>query len=558
MSRTSISQWPYLPTDSRPLFYKPHSNTQKPPVRKPRVYADRQARKRRRSEANSGDNKASGPESSESFQQYFTNASYLASQTHLARKVRITPALLVNQNLQRFRISDIGDPIVDWASERLRSLAPYLGLPWHYLQYLNQLKPIILVLQGREEKITLHTSDRKRVGLGSEKYSATLSEEARLFMEECKGARQPRVNNASGSDSDDELHQHDGSDVEMKDAPAPSPPRRNHSAMVQDAEEDSLTDLCDDEIEGLMELNQQYHAYVDDCQSASSIPQSRDTSRATFPDVANESASDHDGSDSDNDDNDLISSPESNTDGIQPPPALVLLPSFLVPARVPGSLVAERRAPKKRFLVQTRSRSPIQMRSRTHAEYDRLQSWVSSVTPRKARYTALKSPVTSSPLFAPFLTSNGVPISFKLSSTHEPTRTSMVWKEVMGKTKPASPGPKVSQAPQTSLSPAATSPARKNIPAGETFQVSPTNVSASSSAKFTSVLKPEGEITSTEIKTRSPQSTLSEPVTPPAQSSALPSNIFARLNATPNSDPPLKKGLGDSIFKKKKAIEGSA
>jgi hypothetical protein len=196
-----------------------------------------------------------------------------------------------------------------------------------------------------------------------------------------------------------------------------------------------------------MELRQQYRAGVNDLQNVAFIPENipgfRDKSKATVPVAANESAgtethneailasvtddsgdnevdystlparedfgecdsqsssSSDEGSlysplastrdssnsgfsnaiDSDNDGNNSISSMESDTDDMQPPPAPVLLPTFLILAQAPKPTVAERRVRKKR--------TPIQTRSKTYAEYDRLQSLISSSpTPRKARYTA--------------------------------------------------------------------------------------------------------------------------------------------------------------------------
>jgi hypothetical protein len=472
------------------MFYKPHPNTQKPPTRsEPWVYVDRQTRKRRRSEPYNGDHKAPEPEPFESSQQHSTYAAYLTSQAqaHLVRKVRITSTLLVNRNSQHFRISDMGDPIVDWTSERLKPLASYLALPWNCLEFLIWIKHITLALQSREEMLCRHINEPERVAVRWERNLAALREENGLFMEEYEKRRQSRIDDESQFDSDNESHQYAGSEVEMEDAPPLPTPTRNYTATVEDAVENSLSDFDDVEIEDLMELRRQYHAGVHDLQNAAFIPEnisgSMDKSKPTIPVAANESAgtetyneailalvtddgenneveysmlparedlgeydsqssssSDEgslyspsaltrDGSDigfsnaidSNNDGNNLISSPESDTDDVQPPPAPVLFPSFLIPAQAPISIVAERRACKKR--------TPIQTWSKTYAEFDRLQSLISSSpTPRKARYTALQSLVTSSSLFSPFPMLNGLPISFDSPSAHEPTRTSLVWK----------------------------------------------------------------------------------------------------------------------------------
>jgi hypothetical protein len=150
--------------------------------------------------------------------------------------------------------------------------------------------------------------------------------------------------------------------------------------------------------------------------------------------------------------------------------------------------------------------------------------------------------------------SDGLFISFESPSAHELTRTSLVWKEVIGKTRPASLGPQSLQAP---LNPPAPKPVGENVPVEEPLQDSSTKVFRSSSAKSTSVSNSNDKVTSMETKISSPQFTLYGPVTPPAQSKTSPSNISGKLNTTPGSGSLLKKGLGDSILKKNKTTTGS-
>ncbi|KAH3964513.1 hypothetical protein HBI25_187650 [Parastagonospora nodorum] len=117
-SNSSI-QWPHVPGDKRP-FFGPDLVLQAPtPWADPWEQTDTNSRKRRRDE----DEQAATPPQIEPeplFKHpHFTYASYLAEQSHLARKVRVTPALLASQNSQHFRISETGDHFTSWLSENL-------------------------------------------------------------------------------------------------------------------------------------------------------------------------------------------------------------------------------------------------------------------------------------------------------------------------------------------------------------------------------------------------------------------------------------------------------
>ncbi|KAH5026021.1 hypothetical protein HBI82_124360 [Parastagonospora nodorum] len=120
-SNSSI-QWPHVPGDKRP-FFGPDLVLQPPtPWADPWEQNDTNSRKRRRDE----DEQAITPPQIEPepvFKHpHLTYASYLAEQSQLARKIRVTPTLLANQNSQHFRISEIGDHFTLWLSENLRWL----------------------------------------------------------------------------------------------------------------------------------------------------------------------------------------------------------------------------------------------------------------------------------------------------------------------------------------------------------------------------------------------------------------------------------------------------
>jgi hypothetical protein len=102
ISNSSI-QWPHVLGDKRP-FFSPDLALQPPtPWAGPWGQTDTNSRKRRHDE----DEQAAAPPQIEPeavFKHpHLTYASYLAEQSHLARKVRVTPALLANQNSQHFR-----------------------------------------------------------------------------------------------------------------------------------------------------------------------------------------------------------------------------------------------------------------------------------------------------------------------------------------------------------------------------------------------------------------------------------------------------------------------
>lgn len=111
MTEPNTVQWPFLPTDERPFFFHPRLNTKAPEYNGPCVYGNPQLRKRRRIEEDK--------ERDANNEQCDTHAHNPASEAQQARKVRITPELRINQNASRFHISDIGDHIVPWVTERL-------------------------------------------------------------------------------------------------------------------------------------------------------------------------------------------------------------------------------------------------------------------------------------------------------------------------------------------------------------------------------------------------------------------------------------------------------
>jgi hypothetical protein len=228
MSIPNNAQWPFVPTDGRPMFLNPEPGTQQTPA-----YTGRQARKRRHSETSSSNDQ---PPESAFPQNHSTYASYLAEQAHLARKVRVTPSLLVDQKSQRFRISDIGDHIVEWAGESLYSAAWCVALPWNYLQSLRHLK---LALSSEEWRVCRHISEKERTMLSQLRNLGRIIERLEIFMEEYHKRRQP-TDDRHESDSDEE------SDVDMQDAPPRPAPRRNLKLTVEDIEEDEATDLEDD------------------------------------------------------------------------------------------------------------------------------------------------------------------------------------------------------------------------------------------------------------------------------------------------------------------------
>ncbi|KAH5586714.1 hypothetical protein HBI24_078600 [Parastagonospora nodorum] len=122
-SNSSI-QWPHVPGDKRP-FFGPDLVLQAPtPWADPWEQTDTNSRKRRRDEDEQAANSPQiEPEPEPVFKHpHLTYASYLAEQCHLARKVRVTPILLANQNSQHFRISEIGNHFPSRLSENLHWL----------------------------------------------------------------------------------------------------------------------------------------------------------------------------------------------------------------------------------------------------------------------------------------------------------------------------------------------------------------------------------------------------------------------------------------------------
>jgi hypothetical protein len=248
MSTFSNAQWPFVPTETRPLFFLPRPDTQKAPAwSEPWVYADRQARKRRRSEVDRSDKKTPKPDSSQPDQQRATYASYLASQAHLSHKVRIAPTLLVSQILRHFRVSDKGDHIVAWASQRLTPIAWYLALPWNYLQCLIQVRHQRLAQESEEEEYCQHVDKENRVGVRVVRSLDKLLKSFAKFMYGYHKRRQPKANDESEVAFDDESNEYEVSDVDMEDTPSPLPPRQNYDFTVKDAESNDIADLDDDE-----------------------------------------------------------------------------------------------------------------------------------------------------------------------------------------------------------------------------------------------------------------------------------------------------------------------
>jgi hypothetical protein len=294
MSESKNIQWPFVPTDARPLFFNPEPNSQKAPVyTEPWTYTDHQTRKRRHSEVNSRTDEPPHPTFP---QNHSTYASYLAEQSHLARKVRVTPYLLVNQNSQRSRVSEIGDHIVDWALERLKPAAKYLALPW---QCLIDVRHERLARKDEGEARCRHINERERVELRTFRNVVMFIERVEGLMKEYQRRRVPRNDDESESEEGSEFG--DG-DVEMEDALPLAPPRWNFNPSVEDVEERDLddddvefvrenapsspfrrrnlgdpigdaefADLDDDEMDVLRELRQRYNGIVEDLQDASSL-----------------------------------------------------------------------------------------------------------------------------------------------------------------------------------------------------------------------------------------------------------------------------------------------
>jgi hypothetical protein len=293
MPESKNVQWPFVPADAPPLFFNPEPNSRKAPVyTEPWIYADHRTRKRRHSEVNSSIDEPPQPTLP---QNHTTYASYLTEQSHLARKVRVTPYLLLNQNLQRFRVSDIGDHIVDWAVERLKPAAKCLALPWHCLIDVRHER---LARKDRGERRCWHINEQERLELRSFRNVDMFIERVERSM----GTYQRRMpRNDDESESEEESEFGDG-DVEMKDAPPLAPPRPNLNPTVEDVEEGEIdddevefmrenspsppprrwnhtapigntefADLDDDEIDVLRELRQRYNTNAEDLQDASSL-----------------------------------------------------------------------------------------------------------------------------------------------------------------------------------------------------------------------------------------------------------------------------------------------
>jgi hypothetical protein len=423
MSIPNDAQWPFVPTDGRPIFFNPEPGTQQTPA-----YTGRQARKRRHSETSSSNNQPPDPAFP---QNHSTYASYLAEQTHLARKVRVTPSLLVNQNSQRFRISDIRDHIVEWARERLKPAAWCVALPLNYLQSLRRLK---LALNRKEERFCQHISEKERTKLSQLRNVGRILERLEKIMEEYDRRRRPTYDRHE-SDSDE--------DSEIRDAPTRPGPRRDLKLTVEDIEEDEVTDLeddvdvgrehlraplprrrshqapvrtagipglHDDEIEIFMDLRQQYNEAVDELQNTATSKRRSSRSgqqvdavenEASPPAVQNDGYNNREGSppsppgrDDVNDgrngnsssslsddasdsegkgqapplrhsEKHSSSSPETDLGPIEPRPELVLLPTHLIPAQITRSTRVRRRRRK--------TLTPTSAQGRTYVEYDRLQ-----------------------------------------------------------------------------------------------------------------------------------------------------------------------------------------
>jgi hypothetical protein len=450
MPTPNNSQWPFMPTDARPLFSNPEPGSEKPPAYTGHwIYADQQARKRRHSETSSINYIPLQPTSS---QKQTTYASYLAEQAHLARKVRVTPSLLVNQNSQRFCISDIGDHIVDWAAERLKPAARYLALPCHYLQCWRHQW---LALESRGARICRHINEKDRAGLRRIRNVNRFLERVERVLEEYSRRR----------NSEEGPHRHGNGDVEMEDMPLPTQPGRNFNLTVEDVEEDGgidleedegevirenmrdpspnrrhhqgplehaeFVDLDDDESEVLMDLRQEYNAIVDDLEDFAMLQeqlprfgQQDDAAGNEAPPPAvqsdgignggadpplpvrddvedgrngnSSSSSSDDGSNNEeqgqappvrNSEHHGTNFSEADPGPIQPRPESVLLPAHLIPAQIMRLIPVRSRRRK--------TMSTTLEQDKTYAEYDRFQEMTSQhpsllIPRRSARIAALK------------------------------------------------------------------------------------------------------------------------------------------------------------------------
>jgi hypothetical protein len=200
----------------------------------------------------------------------------------------------VNQNSQRFRVSDIGDHIVDWAVERLKPAARYFALPWNCLLDVRHER---LARKDGGERRCRHINERERVELRGFRNVDMFFEHVEKFMEEYQRRRVQRNDDESESEEESEFGDED---VEMEDAPPLAPPRRNFNPTVEDVEEGDpdddevkfvrenapsppprrrnhtgpigdtkFADLDDDETDVLRELRQRYNANAEDLQDAS-------------------------------------------------------------------------------------------------------------------------------------------------------------------------------------------------------------------------------------------------------------------------------------------------
>ncbi|KAH7381444.1 hypothetical protein DE146DRAFT_760875 [Phaeosphaeria sp. MPI-PUGE-AT-0046c] len=103
MSTAKNTQWPFVSTDKRPLFFNPQPRTQTAPEwHEPWSIRKGQSRKRRRSEV-------------EEEATCTIAEPGLADQGQPARKVRITPAYRASRNKKCFRVSDLGEYVIAWA-----------------------------------------------------------------------------------------------------------------------------------------------------------------------------------------------------------------------------------------------------------------------------------------------------------------------------------------------------------------------------------------------------------------------------------------------------------
>ncbi|KAF2825105.1 hypothetical protein CC86DRAFT_418853 [Ophiobolus disseminans] len=441
-----LAALPFLPTDVRPFFYNPRPGTSTAPeLSEPRVYDDRQLRKRRRAEED--DEPATESEvidledSDDAELQCHFNADYVAQMLRRPRKVRVTPQLRERHNARRLRVSNIGDHIAPWVAECLTNVGRVLAVPlerledWWMAGRHEQLatKTAELGRYCRHVSEAGHQEDGERRIRERFKHPVVKEVPDEAPEDELPGSEQKRRGKYQPRVDDD-----DNNDLYVRDInvdyvrrkllsalfPPPPPELEDESTTKKPAESVVVERTPDVEVET-----------VDKGKGVAANDEDRNSQeeRLNMPWETrknnNEGKRGHSDSSSDSDDQRLPPAPDAG-----------ILPKHLIPGRVPKTKGA--RTTTRRRLTNRASTRTVQTSMRKFSNPYLLQA----------------------PL---------VPKSSTATSSHKPTKTSTLFKNIIMELKGMSPSTRY---PNPAIRSPATGPRRPSTPARPAPVIQPVQV----------------------------------------------------------------------------------